>query len=296
MGLRELFNRSKDSGKTDNSNSESTDNSNINDAVKEISKYYTVGELTPEDCDSCSVCYPKSLKVDDAPLFNTAPPVSGQIIVATAQNNWNHDIGTEDTDWGRVCQTLGNASEKFEEILGGKVRINASDLDYDDAESAHKVSVTVLPQFVRILTTPETCIQDVCEVFKLKPEDELSPNMMSVPERGYILLCSHSTRDKRCGVTAPHMKRALNDELRDRELYRDPDDDERGGIRVVLVNHVGGHKFAANALIYQRNGMAIMLARLRPEHCKALVEKTIENGVIVPEYIRFVNKVPAYSW
>ena len=170
MGLGSLFKKNSEEGAVEAANPN-------DEAVKEISKYYTVGELTPEDCDSCSTCYPKSLKIDDAPLFNTAPPVSGQIIVATAQNNWNHDITTEDTDWGRVCQTLNNACEKFEEILGGKIRINGSDLDYEDAEDAGKVSVTILPQFVRILTTPETCIKDVTEVIKLKPGDKLGSNM-----------------------------------------------------------------------------------------------------------------------
>lgn len=264
-------------------------------AAEEIAESYAVGELEPSDCEGCSVSYPTNLNIDNDVLYNTAKKVSAQILVYTGETNWTKDIGDEKTVWGHVCRKLDSRSSVFQEIVGGNIRINGCDL-FDDDLPESQVAIIILPQFVRIVTDEARCVEDVAAVLKVKPGETLPGHASPLPERGFILLCSHGKRDKRCGVTAPLMKRALNMELRSAELYRDFDDDTPGGVRVLFVNHVGGHKYAANALVYQNDGMAIMLARLRPEHAKALVEKTILQGIVIPEFVRSCNKIAAYSW
>lgn len=266
------------------------------EASKDVAQYFSVGNFTEEDLSGCTACYPESLSVEDGPLFNSAPKINAQILVATGQQNWLKEIGDEKTPWGEVCRALGVNSDQLEEITGGPVRINGTDMDFDDTEGTLKVAVIVLPQFIRVNTTAENCVRDVVQILQVRRGQHPPPNTIPVLDRGYILLCSHRTRDKRCGVTAPIMKRALDIELRHEELYRDPYDDEKGGVRVVLCNHVGGHKFAANALIYQNTGMALMLARLRPEHAKAIVQKTILKEIVVPEHVRFCTRLASYSW
>ena len=68
------------------------------------------------------------------------------------------------------------------------------------------------------------------------------------PHNYLILLCSHATRDARCGQSAPLLRRELERHLRPMGLYRDLDDERPGGVGIYFINHVGGHKYSANVL------------------------------------------------
>ncbi|OJD13634.1 hypothetical protein AJ78_05915 [Emergomyces pasteurianus Ep9510] len=115
-----------------------------------------------------------------------------------------------------------------------------------------------------------------------------------------ILLCSHNRRDARCGISAPLIRRELERHLRPLGLYRDEDDSRPGGVGIVYVSHVGGHKFAANVLIYRREEeQMIWLARVRPVDCEGIVRQTILKGKVVhPEQLRggFDEKRGVASW
>ncbi|OJD10127.1 hypothetical protein ACJ73_09928 [Blastomyces percursus] len=97
-----------------------------------------------------------------------------------------------------------------------------------------------------------------------------------------ILLCSHNRRDARCGMSAPLIRRELERHLRPLGLYRDEDDSRPGGVGILYVSHVGGHKFAANVLIYRREAeQLIWLARVRPADCEGIVKQTVLKGKVV---------------
>lgn len=139
------------------------------------------------------------------------------------------------------------------------------------------------------------------------------------PHGALVLLCSQKTRDARCGLSAPLLRRELQRHLQPLGLYRDLDDERPGGVAIYLISHVGGHKYAANMMVYRRPdafgldegaragrapgeqrrpvasteeeeeedvgaAQCIWLARVRPEHCEGIVKYTILQGkVIKPE-------------
>ncbi|KAI1436189.1 Sucraseferredoxin-like protein [Xylaria sp. CBS 124048] len=72
------------------------------------------------------------------------------------------------------------------------------------------------------------------------------------PHRALILLCSHKTRDARCGQSAPILRKELERHLRPLGLFRDLDDERPGGVGIYFINHVGGHKYSANMMVYRR--------------------------------------------
>lgn len=116
-----------------------------------------------------------------------------------------------------------------------------------------------------------------------------------------ILLCSQRTRDARCGQSAPLLRREFERHLRPLGLYRDLDDERPGGVGIYFISHVGGHKYAANCMVYRRrdfewyrkeaNGaekkedegafQGIWIARVRPEHCENIVRYTVLQGKVV---------------
>lgn len=105
-----------------------------------------------------------------------------------------------------------------------------------------------------------------------------------------ILMCSHRTRDARCGQSAPLLKREFERHLRPLGLYRDMHDERPGGVGIHFISHVGRHKYSANVLIYRKGdeegkaeeaGQCIWLSRVRPEDCEGIVKFTVLQGKIV---------------
>lgn len=116
------------------------------------------------------------------------------------------------------------------------------------------------------------------------------------PHAAVILLCSQRTRDARCGQSAPLLRREFERHLRPLGLYRDMDDQRPGGVGIYFISHVGGHKYAANVIVYRRRdfewfkrgeedqegaAQGIWLARVRPEECENIVKYTVLQGKVV---------------
>ena len=75
------------------------------------------------------------------------------------------------------------------------------------------------------------------------------------PHSALILLCSQKTRDARCGQSAPLLRREFERHLRPLGLYRDLQDTRPGGVGIYFISHVGGHKYAANVMVYRHGSM-----------------------------------------
>ena len=80
-------------------------------------------------------------------------------------------------------------------------------------------------------------------------------------------------------------------------------DERPGGVGIYFISHVGGHKFAANVMVYRRSddvvetrnidglekgragigegAQCIWLARVRPEDCEGIVKYTVLQGKVV---------------
>lgn len=111
-----------------------------------------------------------------------------------------------------------------------------------------------------------------------------------------ILICSHGTRDARCGILGP----LLYEEF----LKHVPSDT----VDVGMISHIGGHAFAGNVIIYipptfplatgniaekegethtsPLAGMGIWYGRVEPRHVQQILEETLEKGNIIGELWR----------
>lgn len=139
-----------------------------------------------------------------------------------------------------------------------------------------------------------------------------------IPHAALILMCSHRTRDARCGQSAPLLRKEFERHLRPLGLHRDLHDQRPGGVGIYFINHVGGHKYSANVMVYRRKGstfaltggavveaaedagtvgherqrskeeglceeavQGIWLARVKPEDCENIVRYTVLQGKLV---------------
>lgn len=178
---------------------------------------------------------------------------------------------------------------------------NDGDISEQDPDNPKPTSVLLLPSFTFVDGVTPSDIPELITRYiepNLNPIDQKPQNPPTNNNNGesltrlppsrpcphdyIILLCSHRTRDARCGVSAPLLKRELERHLRPLGLYRDQDDERPGGVGIHFVSHVGGHKFSANVMVYRRvEGQMIWLARIRPEHCEGIVKQTVLKGKVV---------------
>lgn len=158
-----------------------------------------------------------------------------------------------------------------------------------DSDADKKSTILLLPSFTFIDSVRYNDIPGLIDRFINSSPDsqvngyndtQMTPR--ACPHDYVILLCSHRRRDARCGITAPLIKKELERHLRPLGLYRDDSDERPRGVGIYFVSHVGGHKYAANVLVYRKQEQQmIWLARVRPEHCEGIVRYTVMQGKVV---------------
>lgn len=82
----------------------------------------------------------------------------------------------------------------------------------------------------------------------------------------YIYVCTHAARDCRCGDAGGSVAEAFRQEIDRRELT--------SVVKLGETGHVGGHKYAANVLIYP---MGEWLGYVRPENVPGILDKALED-------------------
>lgn len=159
-----------------------------------------------------------------------------------------------------------------------------------DSDAEKKSTVLLLPSFTFIDSVRYNDVPGLIDRFINSPSPDPQANghgnsqmtLRACPHDYVILLCSHRRRDARCGITAPLIKKELERHLRPLGLYRDDSDERPGGVGIYFVSHVGGHKYAANVLVYRKHEQQmIWLARVKPEHCEGIVRYTVMQGKVV---------------
>ena len=121
-----------------------------------------------------------------------------------------------------------------------------------------------------------------------------------------ILICSHGGRDSRCGILGPLLKAEFEDKLSQQGITcsKDtPTSDVPGdaklksqvrSVRVGLISHIGGHKWAGNVIVYlppsltgnALAGKGIWYGRVGPEHVEGIVAKTVVEGTVIKDLFR----------
>lgn len=276
-----------------------------------------------EECGTCTSSFPKSLSFkddDNVALFGTTLPYGMHIVVPTNKSDWAHNAtGESKTVANAVDKWAGDA--KFPGLgESTKIKVTVSSLSSLKLESDSEYmdqkrgDLLLLPFFVWVRNVTIDNVGDVLD--KVVPDlisyrdqavsefpqisytEYPDVEVMADPSKSYVFLCSHRTRDKKCGVTAPIMKREMDMHLRDLGLYRDFSDDRPGGVQVAFVNHIGGHKYAANVIIYNKSsGKNIWLARCKPLNVVPIIgECIVEDGKVWPEKVRQVQKFKAVEW
>ncbi|SGZ58344.1 CIC11C00000002899 [Sungouiella intermedia] len=275
------------------------------------------------DCASCTSKFPSSVSFNDddnGSLWGSTKPYGLHIVIPTNQADWPHNALDVSGSLQKAVDSW-SSSAKFPGLgESTTIKVNVSSLSSAGLESNEKYmsfevgDMLLLPFFVWIKGVKvndagkvlDRVVPDLIasrdrgdETFSINSYPEFPGVTLEVdPQRAYIFLCSHRTRDKRCGITAPIMRKEMEIHLREVGLYRDASDHRTGGVRVGFINHIGGHKYAANVIIYLRkSGKNIWLARCKPDNVVPIIDECIlEDGKVWPEKVRQVQKFKPIEW
>ncbi|CAG97913.1 Apd1p [Kluyveromyces lactis] len=286
----------------------------IKEAIDVCDSSECTGDCVNEDADEKDALQKDEgifakLKIDhEQPLYGSSTTSKIHFIIPTSQTDWAHDACMEKPGSVQaVMQKWINAnSDKYSDIEseGETIRCSVSSLPIDlldiDVMKNTKNDVLIFPHFLKIKAVKSDLVAELLnEVVPLLLKNERGTLLAKdyieeIKDNSFILLCSHRTRDKRCGITAPILEKHFNKHLQRHHLYRDNSDFRPGGCRVAYVNHVGGHKFAANVIIYlKKTHQLIWLGRVTPLHAEPLIECLIvpnEPKLPYPEKVRCVAK------
>ncbi|KAF9648340.1 hypothetical protein BDM02DRAFT_3155793 [Thelephora ganbajun] len=85
----------------------------------------------------------------------------------------------------------------------------------------------------------------------------------------YIYVCTHAARDCRCGDVGGSVAEAFRKEIDRRGLTSE--------VKLGETGHVGGHKYAANVLIYPKGEW---LGHVKPEDVSNILDKVLEDHAL----------------
>ncbi|KXN89183.1 Altered inheritance of mitochondria protein 32 [Leucoagaricus sp. SymC.cos] len=108
---------------------------------------------------------------------------------------------------------------------------------------ADKAVATVFSRSGGRLELPEVSLENVNDVEEiLKAHIQREHATPETQEETHLYVCTHGARDCRCGEHGSEVARLLREEVERRRIGHK--------LKVREVGHVGGHKYAANLLIY----------------------------------------------
>ncbi|KIM43815.1 hypothetical protein M413DRAFT_36842, partial [Hebeloma cylindrosporum] len=126
--------------------------------------------------------------------------------------------------------------------------VNFSWFGEQTASSPDTQSATVFSHRGGRLEIPEVSLENLDRVERTIQSHLDGPLTDLTAQDVYIYVCTHRARDCRCGERGGRVLQALREAVR-LELKRDPCG-PADRIKVGEVGHVGGHKFAANLLVF----------------------------------------------
>ncbi|KAI5806647.1 Sucraseferredoxin-like protein [Peziza echinospora] len=253
------------------------------------------------------------------PLRGTMAHYNTQVLVSTGKKDWNSKIELEDGLAAELKGVLGKAGLKkgFGHLRDPNNTIIATNSSYPPSPAANELpgshaSAYIFPQnlYLPVIPlshspiVPSAGTLDLISTYLLPsspPPSALmcAPSIPIAPRKVHemhILVCSHNSRDERCGIIGPILHDLFTECLESRGLLHpmDPDMSIRGKVRVSCISHIGGHKYAGNVVVYlppdedkwDHGGKGIWYGRVEEVDVDRIVSETVENGRVIEELFR----------
>ncbi|SCV69842.1 BQ2448_1236 [Microbotryum intermedium] len=142
-------------------------------------------------------------------------------------------------------------------------------------------SATLYPDFIEVPKISLSSIETFENLFlSLDPvATETAVSATPAPSRRDIYVCTHGTRDCRCGDIGEPLYQKLVERAQRRDLDLD------------RVRIIGGHKWAGNALVYRQDGECDWLGLLRETDADEVLDYALRKSPITPWWTRWRGRL-----
>uniref|UniRef100_A0A2P2K9T1 Uncharacterized protein MANES_15G069800 n=1 Tax=Rhizophora mucronata TaxID=61149 RepID=A0A2P2K9T1_RHIMU len=146
---------------------------------------------------------------------------------------------------------------------------------HDGTETSNG-DVLIFPDMIRYRRLTHFDVDTFVEEVLVK-DSEWLPGTPEKLEGSYVFVCSHSSRDRRCGVCGPAVISRFKEEIELHGLL--------GKVSVRPCSHISGHKYAGNVIIFGSSIGGIVSGHwygyVSPDGVPVLIEQHIVKGDIV---------------
>jgi len=111
-----------------------------------------------------------------------------------------------------------------------------------EPSGAGGVDVYVYPEKVKYVGLQDKDLPLLAKEHAAGGKIASSLNHVNVEDQFIVLVCTHGTRDKRCGRSGPQVVEKIQEIIDDRGLH--------DKIKVLGSSHIGGHKYAGVVTVY----------------------------------------------
>lgn len=209
---------------------------------------------------------PSLTQAEQEPLAGTVKPYQQHLAVCTG--------GPPELWAARVEEMEGLFSALNEALrvrgLKKKIKLTACNATSTGAEG---FDIFLMPD---MLVLPEITIDKVerlADALRKQFEQGLPFDVHPMAGGDHVFVCTHATRDARCGEWGVPFYQALQQEVKKQNAIA----------HVYQTSHIGGHRFAATCIIYPQ---AIWYGNLRPEDAPRLVAEHLNEEQLLPEHYR----------
>ncbi|KAE9596409.1 hypothetical protein Lal_00048682 [Lupinus albus] len=146
---------------------------------------------------------------------------------------------------------------------------------HDGTETSNG-DVLIFPDMIRYRRLTHFDVETFVEEVLVK-DGEWLPGTPEALKGSYVFVCSHGSRDRRCGVCGPVLVSRFKEEIELHSL--------QGKVFVSPCSHIGGHKYAGNVIIFasSMNGEVTghWYGYVTPDDVPLLIQQHILTGEIV---------------
>ncbi|KAM1276336.1 hypothetical protein ACFX13_029572 [Malus domestica] len=175
-------------------------------------------------------------------------------------------------------------NSKMGTVKGGGIWLNLTLIDetrlticegHDGTETSNG-DVLIFPDMIRYRRLTHFDVDTFVEEVLVK-DGEWLPGTPETLKGSYVFVCSHGSRDRRCGVCGPPLINRFREEV---ELHG-----LQGKVSVSPCSHIGGHKYAGNVIMFgsncNRKVSGHWYGYVAPEDVPVLLEQHVGKGEIV---------------
>ncbi|GAA5826601.1 hypothetical protein JCM5353_008924 [Sporobolomyces roseus] len=207
--------------------------------------------------------YPRHLIIHTPHPSKTWPShlESTSELYETLSKRWNKLQGLKDLGFAfSESMTLGKAEKEWDP---NRNRFQSP----IESPSPESYTATLYPDFIPIpFPLSLATLPEFEKLYLSLPSPPTSPTSTSpAPQKQIdIYICTHGSRDCRCGELGEPLYQSILKEVRKRDLG------ER--VKVRRISHIGGHKWAGNALVYREGSGCDWYGLLRDTDVKTLID------------------------